>query len=259
VEVPPDATGQDFSGTPTCPHPLEDVTISGPTEGITETSYAFTAVVSPADVTEPLTYVWSPEPDSGQGTASASYRWTTPTVYSITVEVENCGGVVRATHTILVGPGAAQVIGPDLGATLVYTDAEGLPTVIEVPAGAVTGTVTLVYSPADAILPPSGMSPSGHAFELDAYKNGDLLPGLEFEPPFTVTIHYTDTQVAGLDEKTLGLWFWDGAAWSTNGILVTGRYTLTNKLEATSSHLTSFALFAEQLRRIYLPLTLRAP
>jgi len=259
VEVPPDATGQDFFGAPTCPRPLDSVTISGPTEGITETLYAFTAVVLPADATEPLNYVWSPAPDSGQSTASASYSWTAPGVYSVSVEVENCGDVVGATHTILIGPGAAQVVGPDLGATLVYTDTQGSPTVIEVPVGAVTGTVTLVYSPMNATLPPPGMGSSGHAFELEAYKNGDLLPGMEFEPPFTVTITYTDTDVLRLDEDTLGLWFWNGAGWSTEGILVTGRYTVTNQFEATSAHLSTFALLGEELRCVYLPLIVRAP
>ena len=34
VEVPPDATDQVFIGTPTCPSPLDSLTISGPTEGI---------------------------------------------------------------------------------------------------------------------------------------------------------------------------------------------------------------------------------
>ena len=259
VEVPPDATGQDFFGTPTCPDPLESVTISGPTEGVTDTLYAFNAIVSPADATEPLAYEWSPEPDLGQGTASASYSWDIPSIYSITVEAENCGGIASATHTILIGPGTAQIVEPDLGATLVYTDAQGSPTVIQVPPGAVTGTVTLAYLPTHAPVPPPGMHSVGHDFVLEAYKDGVHLQGLTFDPPFTVTINYTDTQMIGLVEKTLGLWFLDGATWSTEGISVTAHMTLTNQLEATCGHLSTFALLGEELRRVYLPLILRAP
>ena len=69
----------------------------------------------------------------------------------------------------------------------------------------------------------------------------------------------TETQVMGLIEETLDLWFWDGAAWSTEGISVTAHVTLTNQFEATSAHLSTLALFGEELRRVYLPLILRAP
>ena len=165
--------------------------------------------------------------------------------------------MASATHTVLIGSGAAAVVGPDQGATLVYTDTQGSPTVIQVPAGAVTETVTLVYSPTQATMTPPGMGSAGHAFVLDAYRDGNLLPGLEFEPPFTVTITYTDTQMVALDERTLGLWFWDSAAWSTGGISVTGRFTRTNQLEATSLHLSTFALFGKQWQ-VYLPLILRS-
>jgi uncharacterized repeat protein (TIGR01451 family) len=85
-----------------CPGPLTDVGISGPSSGYTGTLYTFTAVISPTDATEPITYTWSPEPISGQGAASAGYQWATPGVYTLTLAAENCGGAVGATHAITI-------------------------------------------------------------------------------------------------------------------------------------------------------------
>ena len=181
-------------------------------------------------------------------------------IYSIGVEAENCGGPVAITHAILIGEGAATVVEPGLGATLVYTDSQGSPTTIKVPPGSLTETTSLMFLPGlEPLPPPEGFDSSGHAFDLDAYRNGVLLPALEFDPPFTVTITYTDTDVIRLDESTLGLWFWDGAGWSTEGISMTGHVTITNQFEATSSHLSTFALFGAKLGRVYLPLILKAP
>jgi hypothetical protein len=81
---------------------LDEVSISGPTTGSTDTLHAFTAVVSPSGATTPI-YNWSPAPTDGQGTGSASYRWAAPGLYIVTLEAENCGGREIATHVITVG------------------------------------------------------------------------------------------------------------------------------------------------------------
>jgi hypothetical protein len=76
------------------------VSISGPTIGFTNTTYAFTATVSPPNASAPVTYTWSPEPISGQGAALASYSWSTPGVKTITVTAQNGGEIVSGTHDI---------------------------------------------------------------------------------------------------------------------------------------------------------------
>jgi hypothetical protein len=97
-------------GTPGCPKPLSEVQIVGPSSGYTDTPYAFTSVIAPPDATTPIIYTWSPEPDSGQGTASASYQWGTPGDYTINLMAENCGGAVSDSHTIDIrSPGDSQV------------------------------------------------------------------------------------------------------------------------------------------------------
>jgi parallel beta-helix repeat protein len=87
---------------PGCPKPLTDVGITGTTSGYTGTAYGFTTVITPSDATESITYDWTPEPDSGQGTDSASYTWDTAGAKSITVTAENCGGSASDDHTVSI-------------------------------------------------------------------------------------------------------------------------------------------------------------
>ena len=82
--------------------PLTRVTISGPTAGITNTAYSFTANISPITATAPITYTWMPAPDSGQGTSSASYTWTTVGTKTITVTAQNTVNMVTDTHAITI-------------------------------------------------------------------------------------------------------------------------------------------------------------
>jgi hypothetical protein len=93
-----------LSEQPSCPDPIASVTIGGPTSGDPDTDYAFTAAVLPANATAPIAYNWSTDGlVSGQGTASASYRWTQLGEYKITVSASNCGGSRNDTHDMKIG------------------------------------------------------------------------------------------------------------------------------------------------------------
>ncbi|RLC55927.1 MAG: hypothetical protein DRI80_16995 [Chloroflexota bacterium] len=99
---------------------IDEVDIEGPTGGYTDTLYTFTAIITPTDASRPITYTWSPQPEDGQGTESADYRWDTPGIYTITLSAENCGGPVSTTHTITVEPSCTPlnevaVNGPSTG------------------------------------------------------------------------------------------------------------------------------------------------
>jgi hypothetical protein len=74
----------------------------------------------------------------------------------------------------------------------------------------------------------------------------------------TLTITYTDADLAGMQEDTLALRYWDGAAWSTEGITIVERDTAHNRLVATLTHLSQFRLFARGEHALYLPLMLRS-
>ena len=105
--------------------------------------------------------------------------------------------------------GARPLVGPG-GGSLVYTDTQGLTTTIQIPSGAVTSTtiltLTQVLSPTEPISP--DLRYVGHPFDLDAYRDGQLLTGFIFEKTVTATFHYSDADVRGLDEKTLQLYRW---------------------------------------------------
>ena len=134
-------------------------------------------------------------------------------------------------------------VDPTIGGTLTYTDTQGLPTLIQVPAGAVTEPTTLFYTPVETPTPPSGFAFAGHAFDLDAYQGGALQPGLTFSVPVTVTLHYTGTDVAGLDENALVLEYWNGSAWVDAACGDYDRHPDENWLSAPICHLSRFALF----------------
>ena len=89
------------------PVPPTQVEISGPAQGATNRSYAFTATVTPPTATLPITYVWQA---SGQQvltrtqglTDTAFFTWTLPGSQVITVTATNIVDTVVATHTVVV-------------------------------------------------------------------------------------------------------------------------------------------------------------
>lgn len=81
---------------------LSAVTITGPGVGLINATLAYTANITPSFVTKPITYTWTPEPANGQGTASASYSWTTPTSDTIRVEVTNRDATVTGRYTVSI-------------------------------------------------------------------------------------------------------------------------------------------------------------
>jgi len=159
--------------------------------------------------------------------------------------------------------GADEVIATsvptDTKSTLIYTDTQGSPTIIQVPGDAVTIETTLVYTPLETATTLSGFSFAGHAFELDAYRNGVYLPGFTFEKPITITLHYSDADVAGLDEDSLKLEYWNEStsAWGDAACGAYDRHPDKNWLAVPICHLSQFALFGESEYIIYLPLVLR--
>jgi len=108
VGVPPAVTNLNLTLTPlsTPCAPLTNVGIVGPLS-VTGTlyigtSYTFQAVITPTDATLPITYTWTPAPQTGQGTAQATYRWNTPDTYTVTLKAENCGGSVTITREFVI-------------------------------------------------------------------------------------------------------------------------------------------------------------
>ncbi|MBU1746364.1 MAG: NPCBM/NEW2 domain-containing protein, partial [Chloroflexi bacterium] len=113
--------------------PLTGVAISGPTTGVVNTVYPFTATASPIAATTPITYVWQTAGQSllthtGGLSDTVDWTWSLPGTKSITVTATNAGGTVTSTHVITVGelaPEAAFSAAPLSGVvplTVTFTD-----------------------------------------------------------------------------------------------------------------------------------------
>ncbi len=119
-----DNTGNDLGPGP-APNPWSfttiylspgDVTIIGPTKGITQTAYSFTANVSPGTVVQPITYEWqatnqAPVTHTGGGLSDTiSFTWSTTGTQTISVTVTNAHGTASDDHAITIGDTASNVV-----------------------------------------------------------------------------------------------------------------------------------------------------
>jgi hypothetical protein len=85
-----------------------DVTVTGPTQGIPQTEYIFTANVGPDTVVTPLTYAWQAagqtpvtHTDTGGGLShTVSFSWTITGTHAITLTVSNDYGSAVDEHVI---------------------------------------------------------------------------------------------------------------------------------------------------------------
>jgi len=253
---------------------LTGVTIAGPTGGYVDTLYTFDAAVAPSNATPPIAYTWSADPPPGTlllpGPAQVRYGWATTGTKTITVTAENCDGVqVSDVHTITliaVSP-ISTTVDQDTGDTLVYTDAQGLTTTVEIPAGAVSETTTIVFTPVPSPTQPisTGLRFGNHSFDLEAYRGGVHISPFPFTGTVTVTIHYSDADVAGIEESDLALYRWiEGAPgyWERIGERAGEGQTLDmehNVLTAWLRGLSRFGVLGTEKSAfpIYLPLVMR--
>jgi len=145
------------------------------------------------------------------------------------------------------------------GGNLVYNAPGGFATQIEVPGSAVSETIELRYVP--DVIPASGVQTgsvtlsgtfvfAGRSFVLEAFKNGSAQMPFIFNTPVTVTIKYLDTDMRDIKENSLRLFYWNGSAWSQDGITLVQTTPSENKLVAAIQHLSEFAVFGFEKEKI---------
>jgi hypothetical protein len=240
-----------------------------PTPTATKTSTptaTYTLTPTPTETNVPLA-TYTPTPTEGgipqatktptpTGTSTPTATVTptsTPTGTSTPTETQTPTITATSTPT----PDAEAIIDPTTGGTLVYTGTTGASTTIQVPGGAVSETITLAYIVKDATSSPSGFSFAGIGFELQAYQGQNLLPGLIFAQPVQVTLNYTDDDVAGLDEFSLILSYWNGSDWVDAACGPYDRHPAQNWLSVPICHLSRFAMFGSTEAHVFLPLAMR--
>jgi hypothetical protein len=139
------------------------------------------------------------------------------------------------------------------GGTLVHTDTQGNETLIEVPAGAVTGTTTLAYTPVESPAESPGLRFAGQAFDLDIVRAGAPLPGLVFSVPVTITLPYSEADLGQMPEESLLLEWWnaESGAWEDAACGPYDRHPDEDWLAVPICHLSRFGLFGRN--QLYLP------
>jgi uncharacterized repeat protein (TIGR01451 family) len=150
-----------------------------------------------------------------------------------------------ATVTVAVVEGeSADLVDPAHGSFIIIYHTESrsvFSTTIEVPVGATSAPVTLVFDEASfsthSALPRFYFL--GHYFTLEAYSGADRQPGFTFDTPITLTLYY-DPCVRG----TPRLRYWDDG-WKEDGVTVVEYDRANHKLIVTLDHLSEFALMTE--------------
>jgi uncharacterized delta-60 repeat protein len=134
---------------------------------------------------------------------------------------------------------------PNQAASLVYNIPNGGSIAVEVPVGAVQAPTTLLYQTLSTPTATLGAYQLvGHAFMLHAYQDNAIISPFVFGIPVTVTLSYTEDDVAGMDEMQFQLLTLDVTTgqWSTDGITVIERNLQDNRLVVTIAHFTEFTL-----------------
>ena len=116
--------------------------------------------------------------------------------------------------------------------------------------------------PTEALRLPGAETPAVITTDLDAYQGGQLLPGFVFSRPVTITVQYSDSDVQGINEGSLRLYYWMGNVWEDviNTCTPPSTYTRDlnqNVLGVPICHLSRIGVRGPTLESIYLPLVLR--
>ncbi|MDO9129481.1 MAG: MBG domain-containing protein, partial [Anaerolineales bacterium] len=136
----------------------------------------------------------------------------------------------------------STVISPDSGGTITATMV-GLTTTLSFPPHTVSQPVTITIGLTASQPVPAGFQFLGQTFFVEAHGT-DGTPVTTFSQTFTLTIHYNDTDVIGMDELDLKLCYWNVStgAWQVIPATVDPD---TNTLTAVLDHLTIFAVMGE--------------
>ncbi len=176
--------------------------------------------------------------DNSVSSTVSTYNYTISTSSSTTPPG---GGGTVTTPTMPTTTNGQVTATASLGGKTTLTRSDGTKITVEVPAGAVTSdTVIKVEEAATGTIVLGAPTPTGQTiisgFTITATSGGN--PVTSFSSAVTITVTYTDAQVAGIDESTLKLYRWNGTQWVALTCTIN---TATNTITATT---TSFSKFA---------------
>ncbi len=184
--------------------------ITGPSEGFIQTTYTLSATVNPT-ATLPLTITWAPTDWPSTTRQIQKHEdifeslWLTSGTKYITVTVANAVGSVTGVHTLTIKQVPSTTVSSTFSGTLVYTDGQGNPTAVYFPAGAIITETEFYYTP--LTMHGGSFSPTlsfdGHVFLISPYQPNVDPANFNLLKPITITINYSDQDIAHLKEVDL--------------------------------------------------------
>lgn len=165
----------------------------------------------------------------------------TPTTQGATATPTN----IPSPTPTLGPPDDVLVIEPDSETSALFETQTGQSIGILVPEGAVDSTIEVEFRSA-LDLPSSNLFflPGAPMFRLHARVDGELQESFYFNTPIYLQVAYTDSDVEGLDEEALTLYYYnpESGQWENDGIEIYERDLEGNTLTVEVWHLTLFAL-----------------
>jgi len=241
-------------------HAVQNVTVFGsPQVGFSSNPVSGTAplVVQFSNATSPvndptMTYRWDFGDSQTSTLLSPLHIYRQIGVYTVTLIAGNTVGTNMATATACVTVTqpltGSVVIQPGVGVTLTFN--AGFVAVVVFPSDLSLAPLTTTYQLLSSDDITGSFHPIGASFSLQALAS-DGTEVTHFEQVYTITIHYELSALAGLDEHSLKLYYWNTATnlWQPiDGVLDIDNHTLTVSL----NHMTRFALLAQPWHT-YLP------
>lgn len=161
----------------------------------------------------------------------------------------------------VVGATFATIV-PAEGGTLSFENVNSQTTTVLVPPNAIDQPTTFHLVEAEPNSAPDNRESVHHGFDLSASRNGVPLTGFAFTAPISVTIAYSDDELAGVWEDNLALYYWNGTAWADAATTCSPTSTYVrdpanNQISVAVCHLSQFGLFGEKWPSSYLPLVVR--
>jgi hypothetical protein len=131
---------------------------------------------------------------------------------------------------------------------------EELDASLSVPPGAVSEAISVTMQTVASAPPTGGFAVLGQSFAIEAQTLAGA-PVTQFAQPLTITVHYSDDDLAGQDENGLQIYYWSETEqqWVAIPTVVDAQ---ANTLVATVDHLTLFAVLhpaAAKEWKLYLP------
>ena len=134
---------------------------------------------------------------------------------------------------------ATQTI-PPTGGSLASSSGD---TGFQFPSGSFTEPVKITYRRLLGDQDIGDKTGIGHTFDLSAVFAGSGQPA-DPQQPYTVTVHYTADQTAGVLESSLALHYWNGLQWVMEP--TSGVDTLSNVISALPNHFSLWSILGEK-------------